>query len=107
MTKDKKQIKKKKIKKKKNTQVSSKLRGSGLSLAELKKHLGSTRRPNNVVSNRGLRLDIMGLTDWRSYGVTRADALGFHFPVSYVLDGMDIWPLYEDHNLGNTNRLGL
>ena len=87
--------------------VVRKLRGSGLSLAELKKHLGSTRRPNNVVSNRGLRLDIMGLTDWRSYGVTHADVRGFHFPVGYVPEGEDIWPLCEDHNLGNTNRLGL
>ena len=99
MTKDKKQIKKKKIKKKKNTQVSSKLRGSGLSLAELKKHLGSTRRPNNVVSNRGLRLDRMGLTDWRSYGVTHADVRGFHFPPGYVPDFMDWAPLTSDKDL--------
>ena len=54
-----------------------------ISLAELKKHLGPTRRPNTVVSDRGLRLDIMGLSDWRSYGVTHADVRGFHFPPGY------------------------
>ena len=31
----------------------------------------------------GLRLDVMGLTDWRSYGVTHADVRGFHFPPGY------------------------